>query len=98
MTEFDSGRQRTLAPGTRLANAARIFVQEGGHALEIAKRGSDREIVSGPALQQQPDGFDVGAAFPERNVDRLEISRRIACGIAGARAVQGMDVGAAIEQ
>ena len=103
MPELHGGGERALAARPRLRDSGGIRVQKALHALEVAQSGRDHQVMGGSALEEQPGGLDVSAnapepAGPQRQIDRLEVGGGIAVLGAGAGAVEGMDVGAPIQQ
>ena len=62
VAHLDGCRQRPPAARPRLADALGLRIEHLSHALEIAKRAGDGEIVGRAARQQQPCILDIASA------------------------------------
>ena len=99
VAEHDGRRQRTPAVRPRLADAIGRGVQRRRHVRQIAARGGDGQVVGGAAIDEQARGGDVAAiVLEQRDVDGLEVDRRVAGGVAGPVEMARVDVGPAIEE
>ena len=97
--KLDRRRQRALAPRSRAANAVRMLIEYRVHAIEIAKAAAIGQIVCGATLKQQP-GVSTSPRPCQNNARSIGWKSTAAypAGVAGARSVECMDIGAAIEE
>src|SRR5712692_9291681 len=104
VAEFDGRGQGAPAICPHIADDLAILTEQRCDLIQVAQRGSNRQIEGRPSCQQEPRRFEVallrGPAVrpPYREVDRLKVHSPPSPACAPRDAVDRVDISAAIEQ